>query len=82
MLVADQHVRDARPPSALAAISPNLIAAEPTVDGIARALCDATARADDVGARVRGSAVRWPRDWDESFDEALLDRLASLLAAD
>jgi hypothetical protein len=65
---------------ALAAISENLSAAEPTVEAVAAALCDATARAEDVGARARGSAVRWPRSWDESFGEALLARLAELLS--
>ena len=51
----------------LQAISPNLIAAEPGVEAIAAALEAAAARVDDVAARVEGSAVRWPRDWGESF---------------
>jgi hypothetical protein len=59
---------------ALAAISPNLVAAEPTVEGIARALCDATARGGGVDA-----PLNWSRSWDESFSEALLERLAELL---
>jgi hypothetical protein len=65
--------------AALAAISPNLLCAEATVDGIAGALRDATAGAADVERRVRGSAVAWSRDWDASFDDALLDRLTALL---
>ena len=64
----------------LARISPNLIAGEPTVEGIAEALAQAVSRADDRGARVRGAAVRWSRDWDESFDAELLARLSDYLA--
>jgi hypothetical protein len=60
---------------AMAAISPNLIAAEPTVDAIADALCEAAAAAGDVDRRVRGSRVAWCRDWDEAFDDALMARV-------
>ena len=63
----------------LEAISPNLIAAEPGIEAVAAALEDAAARVDDVEARLRGSAVRWPRDWGESFSDAALDRVVSLL---
>ena len=54
---------------ALARISPNLIAAEPTVDAIAGALCEATAAAGDAERRVAGSSVDWSRDWDAAFDD-------------
>jgi hypothetical protein len=64
---------------ALAAISPNLIAAEPGIEAVAAALCEAAAGADDVERRLRGSAVRWPRDWDTSFADELLTRVLSLL---
>jgi len=60
---------------ALAAISPNLIAVEPGIDAIADALCSAAAAAGDVERRVRGSRVDWSRDWDESFDDALIERV-------
>ncbi len=66
--------------AALARISPNLLAAEPTVDGIADALCAAAGAAGDVGRRLRGSAVRWSRDWDESLSDELLDRVCGWLA--
>ena len=66
-------------PQALAAISPNLLAAEPSIDGVAGALCDAAARVGDVDRRARGSRVRWSREWDETFDERLLDRVAGFL---
>jgi len=63
---------------ALAAISRNLIAAAPSIDGIADALCTAAAAADDVESRVR-ARVDWPRDWDAAFDDELLGRIADLL---
>jgi len=65
--------------AALSAISPNLIAAEPGIDAIAAALCEAAAAVDDVERRVRGSRVRWSRDWDESFADPLVDRVAAWL---
>ena len=65
---------------ALAAISSNLIAAEPGIEAIAAALGEAAAGADDVDARLRGSRVRWSRDWEESFSEPVLARVLSLLA--
>ena len=64
---------------ALGAISSNLIAAEPGLEAIATALGEAAARAEDVEARLRGSRVRWPRDWGESFSPAVLERVLSLL---
>jgi hypothetical protein len=64
---------------ALARISPNLLAAEPTIDGVTAALCEAAMAADDVEARIRGSRVRWIRDWDRSFDDTLLARVVDLL---
>ena len=67
-------------PAALAAISPNLIAAEPGIEAIAAALVDASAAADDGDRRARGSVVCWSRDWDSSFPDDLIDRLLALLA--
>jgi hypothetical protein len=64
---------------ALTAISPSLIGAEPTIDGIAAALAAAAEAAGDVEARLRGSALRWSAGWDASFDDALLDRVIGAL---
>jgi glycosyltransferase involved in cell wall biosynthesis len=62
---------------ALAAISANIVAAEPTVAGIATALADAGASASDYERRAAGAGpgVAWSRDWARSFDDALLSRL-------
>ena len=66
-------------PQALAAISGNLIAAEPSIDAIADALCEAAAAAGDVERRLRGSRVEWSRDWADSFDDALMARVEAWL---
>jgi glycosyltransferase involved in cell wall biosynthesis len=63
---------------AMAAISGNLIAKRPTVEGIVAGLREATAAVEDVDRRVSGSAVNWSRDWGASFDPA---RLEVILAA-
>lgn len=64
---------------ALSAIAPNLLAAAPTVDGIAAAIGRAVAAAGDGARRVAGAEVAWSRDWRTSFDDALLDRIGELL---
>ena len=64
---------------ALAAISPNLIAVEPGLESIVAGLRDAVGGVEDAEARVRGARVNWSRDWDESFDDALMGRLESFL---
>ncbi len=69
-------------PDALAAISSNLICAEPTVESLAAALAEAAAAADDVGRRVAGSVVRWPRSWAEAFSPKVLDFVERSLALD
>jgi hypothetical protein len=68
-------------PEALAGISPNLVTAEPTIDGVAAGLGAAVAGVEDYARRVRGSEVDWSRDWDRSFDDELLARLTSFLQA-
>ncbi len=65
----------------LAAISTNLIAAEPTVDSIAGALLEAAAGVEDAERRAAGSRVNWARGWEECFDDALLDRVSAWLDA-
>ncbi len=65
--------------AALAEISPNIIAAKPTIEGVAAALREAAAGVGDYERRVRGGALDWSRDWRRSFDEPLLDRVLSFL---
>lgn len=65
-------------PAAMAAISPNLLAAQPGIESIAAALCDAAVGAEDTSRRVAGARVAWSRDWAESFPDGLVDRLLEL----
>jgi hypothetical protein len=66
-------------PAAMAAISSNLITAEPSIDAIANALGSAAAAVDDYARRIAGSAVQWSRDWNQSLDDRLLARIAAFL---
>jgi hypothetical protein len=66
-------------PEAMAAISSNLITAEPSIEGILDGLRAAVAGASDWDRRVRGSHVRWSREWRTSFDDELLGRLEAAL---
>jgi hypothetical protein len=64
---------------ALNGISPNLIAAPPTIEGVAEALREAARGVEDVERRERGSAVNWSRDWRTSFGDALMERVEEFL---
>jgi hypothetical protein len=67
---------------AMEAISGNLIAPEPTLDGIAAGLERAAASAEDAEARVRGAGeVEWSRDWNASFDDPLVEQIVEWLAS-
>lgn len=63
----------------LRGISTNLIPADPTVDGIREALVEAVAGVEDWGGRIEGSRVRWPQDWDVSFDAAFLEKMKGFI---
>jgi hypothetical protein len=64
---------------AMSAISRNLITAEPSIEGVAGGLREAVAGVGDAARRAAGARVRWSRDWDTSFDDRLLGRVASFL---
>ncbi len=65
----------------LRAISENLIPVEPTVDAISAGLADAVKAAGEVDRRIRGSRVDWPRSWQDSFDDQLIERIKGLVEA-
>ena len=67
--------------AAMAALSPNLIAVPPGVEGIVAGLAEAVAGAGDYERRIAGATVDWSRDWDESFDEATMAAVVALLDA-
>jgi hypothetical protein len=64
---------------AMAAISSNLVTVAPTVEAIAAGLAEAAARVEDVAARAAGARVAWSTRWDDSFSEALVDRVIAAL---
>jgi hypothetical protein len=66
-------------PEALAEISPNIIAVDSSLDSLSAGLAEAAARAEDFERRARGSAVRWSRDWKQSFDDELMARVEAFL---
>jgi hypothetical protein len=65
----------------MAAISSNLITAEPSVEGIHAGLLEAIAGVDDFGRRRKGSNVQWSSAWEDSFDDEVVDRVSSFLEA-
>jgi glycosyltransferase involved in cell wall biosynthesis len=64
---------------ALGEISENLIAVEPTIEGIRDGIREAVAASADHERRRRGAEVRWSRSWDDSFDPELMQRIGDLL---
>ncbi len=70
---------ETKTPEAMGTISSNLITVEPSIDGIAGGLREAVAGVDDYARRATGARVRWSRDWNASFDDRLIERIASFL---
>lgn len=63
----------------LAAVSPNLIAVPPTVDGIADGLAEAIRRAGDLKGRLADARIDWPTNWVDAFGPETMQRLARFL---
>jgi len=61
--------------ASLAALSSNLVAGAPDLDGIVSALGQAAERSADAGGRVAGSRVHWAQSWDACFNDRLLERI-------
>lgn len=59
----------------LAAISPNIIAAPPTIDGIKLGLVRALGAVDDAAGRVAGSRLNWATSWGETFNPEVMAAL-------
>jgi hypothetical protein len=64
----------------LAAISTNLVAFPPTVDGIAEGLRQAARQVVDYEARLHGSRVNWATDWGQAFNPEFMHRLEDFLS--
>jgi hypothetical protein len=67
---------------AMRAISGNILAVEPTIEGVAGGLATAASRVGDVAARVAGADVAWSRNWEQSFPDELLDRIVAALGVE
>jgi hypothetical protein len=63
----------------LGALSPNLIPAAPTIDGVTDGLRRAVAGVGDYEARIRGADVAWARNWEGALPDPLLERLETLI---
>ena len=55
----------------LAQISPNILAAEPTLEALVDALAAAVARCEDVAGGRQNAALKAPANWDESMAAVL-----------
>jgi WsaF, C-terminal domain/WsaF, N-terminal domain len=66
-------------PKAMAAISENLITAEPTREGIAAGIAEAIANVDDVERRARGARIDWNTSWEEALNDEVVERLHGFL---
>ena len=62
-------------------ISPNILGAVPTIEGIAKALATAALRTGDWTARVAGASLGLPATWQQSF-QPVLPRLLDFLQAE
>ena len=81
-LVTVTNTFETKTREAMESIAGNLLAADPSLDGIVAGLEQAVARAQDAEARVAGSAVDWSRDWDRSLSDEVMNSVERLLEAD
>ena len=65
--------------AALGRISSNLVAAEPSVEGVSAALVDAEVRSALLDDRAAGSYVEWPASWDDALGPGVLAEVERLL---
>lgn len=65
----------------MSALSSNLIASPPSLEGVVSGLAEAVARSGDFESRVAGAAVDWSSDWEESFGPKTMEQINRLLKA-
>jgi hypothetical protein len=63
----------------LQSISSNFIGVGPTVKDIVAGLKAAVAKVEQLEQRLVGAKVNWCRDWDEAFDDSVMERVESFL---
>jgi len=59
----------------MSAISSNIVAARPTIDAVAGALIQSAGDCADTDSRIRGASVNWSSSWDQTFNDATLERI-------
>jgi hypothetical protein len=64
----------------MTALSPNIVAVQPTVGAIVDGLRRAVERAGRPDLCAEGAQVAWSRSWEESFDRSTLDEIDRLIA--
>ena len=65
----------------MAAISPNIIAVEPTIESVKLGLKSAAENIENFDRRIRGSNVKWSTSWDSSFDGKVTARIKGFIEA-
>ncbi len=66
--------------ASLEAISSNIIAVEPTLEGVIEGLRTAISRVDQYDARLAGAKVDWPSNWDDAFPPEDMAKVLKFLA--
>jgi hypothetical protein len=63
-------------------ISTNILAAEPTVNGVAQTIAKAAILSRDWNLRLAGSKVNWSSSWEQTFNPELLAQIKTKLSPD
>jgi hypothetical protein len=63
----------------LSEISSNIIAVQPTIDGIKMGIVKALGEVDDTEKRVAGARLDWCRSWDATFDADVMAALGRFI---
>jgi len=64
----------------LKAISTNLIAVEPTLEGVVEGLKEAIVRVDQFDQRLKGAQIDWPTDWNDAFEPNAMKKMVDFLS--
>ena len=60
-------------------ISTNIIPAEPTIEGIEKALISAIKRSEDFNNRIQGSKVNWSQNWKDTFNNQCMAKIKGFI---
>lgn len=60
-------------------ISPNFIAADPSIEGVEQALVDASKKVYDYQARIKGAKVNWSQSWEESLNDDFMSKVKGFI---